>query len=248
MNIKRFIKLYTIVVIACLCLFAVGCKHDEVTPEQEKGSFTDPVNGDVYSTVKIGNQWWMAENLKAKKYRNGNPINLIQSDTSLWRKDTVGAYCIYDNRSNAPGLLYNWYAITNPDNIAPAGWHIPSDNEWKSLEQALGMSAGEANNINWRGDHEANKLKAAGIIGFSKYNEDTWPTNESGFSAIGGSCRLFNGAWGDPGLFALGFWWTSSSGETTGKAWYRYLDYKSTNVFRNYVPKSYGFSIRCVKD
>ena len=82
--------------------------------------------------------------------------------------------------------------------------------------------------------------------GWTKYS-NIWGTNESGFTALAGSCRLFNGTFGDPGLFSTGFWWTAAS-YPGNQAWYRYLDYKNANVFRSHTQKNYGFSIRCVKD
>lgn len=226
-------------------LFTTACKKKEKTsPVQETGSVTD-VEGNVYKAIKIGNQWWMAENLKVKKYRNGNPIPQSQSDTQ-W-KDTLSAYCLYDNNPVSPGLLYNWYSVHDTNNIAPAGWHVPSDDEWKVLEQYLGMSKSDADKMNWRGTHEGDKLKIAAPQGWTSYGA-VWATNESGFTALAGGCRLFNSVWGDPGLFSTGFWWSSTENTSNKQAWYRYLDYKNTNVFRFYGSKNYGFSIRCVKD
>ncbi len=232
-------------------IFTNGCKKKElplpVAQNADTAKFTDPVNKDVYKIVKIGNQWWMAENLKAVKYRNGKYIASIQSDSARWANDTTGAYCVYDNVYTAPGLLYNWYAITNANQLAPAGWHIPSDEEWKTMEEYLGMSASDANNINWRGTNEADKLKIQSYENWQVSN-NVFSTNESGFTALAGSCRVFNNEWGTPGLGSIGFWWTSTLNPSTNQAWYRYLDYKSSQVFRNYVSKNYGFSVRCIKD
>ena len=77
-------------------------------------------------------------------------------------------------------MLYNWYAVTNSNNIAPEGWHVPTDNEWKEMEQSLGMSSADANRVSWRGYDEGEKLKIAAPVGWSKYS-DIWGTNESGF-------------------------------------------------------------------
>ena len=78
---------------------------------------------------------------------------------------------------------------------------------------------------------------------------DVWATNESGFSALAGNCRLFNGKGGDPiGTGYMGFWWSNTEDSSNHQVWYRHLDYKNTNVFRFYGPKTYGFSVRCVKD
>ena len=240
-------------VITCLLVFfSFGCKKKAAAPEPiQYGTVTDADNN-TYRTVKIGNQWWMAENLRTTKYRNGWPIKQVTSsdNDTVWSKATKAFYCSYSYAPSPPtryGLLYNWYVITDTNIIAPAGWHIPSDDEWKQLEKTLGMSQADADKVNWRGDHEADKLKVASPEDWASYSS-VWSTNESGFSAYGGCCRLFNGQWGNPGTTNTGFWWSSTTHTGDNKAWYRYLDYKNSNVFRYYGYKTYGMSIRCVKD
>ena len=214
-----------------LLLIVFGCEPGEgLKPMQETGTMID-VDSNVYKTVKIGNQWWMAENLKVTKYRNGEAI-------------PPGNY------SNGLGLLYNWYAVNDTSKIAPAGWHVPSDEEWKELEKYLGMSEADADKVNFRGTHEGEKLKAQGSNNWVVYNNyEVFATNESGFSALAGNCRMFDGSAGQPfGSVYTGFWWTSTASIENNQAWYRHLDYKKANVFRFYGPKAYGFSVRCVKD
>jgi uncharacterized protein (TIGR02145 family) len=237
-----------------------GCKKNEKTTI-ETGTVTD-VDCNVYKTVKIGDHWWMAENLKTKRYRNGDSIVYVSQvnyhlDSVTWNHLDSGAYCIIDNSSETSpnyqgkmfGFLYNWYAVNDARNIAPEGWHVPSDAEWKELEIYLGMDTGEADKMSWRGTDQGNKLKIDG--GSKGWNQPTdiysvWGTNESGFTATGGGCCMYNGIWGNPGTFSTGFWWTSST--NIDKPLYRYLDYNKPNVFRYYGPKTYGFSIRCIKD
>jgi len=221
----------------------MSCKKDEpVSKKLETGTLTD-IDGNVYKTVKIGNQWWMAENLKVKKFRNGNAIFNASTD-ALW-KEQKPAFCNYNN-NDASGILYNYYVVGDAANIAPEGWHVPSDKEWKELEMALGMSAADADAINWRGSHEGEKLKKQGFQYWRNY-PNVWATDESGFSAASDGCRLFSGEFSFPnGPGFLGFWWTSTAGNE--EAWYRHLDYKRADVFRFYGSKNYGFSIRCVKD
>jgi uncharacterized protein (TIGR02145 family) len=224
-----------------------GCKKSETTPSLETGTLID-IEGNVYKTIKIGEKWWMAENLKAKKFRNGNDIPEISgSQMEDWKNATGAAYCQYNENPDAPGLLYNWLAATDSNNIAPQGWHLPTDEEWKELEMQLGMTREAADKSSWRGTHEGDKLKISGADYWAAYGS-VWATNESGFSAMAGGCRVFDGTWSSPGgLFYMGFWWTSTPQQ--GKdAWYRYLDYKNPNVFRSHASKLYGFSIRCVKD
>ena len=234
-----------LIVLLPLLLLIGSCKPDKntVTVAQETGTVTD-VEGNNYKTIKIGNQWWMSENLKTKKFRNGNAIPDV-TDDSLWQNYSA-ACCLYQNDPTAPGLLYNWFAVTDSQNVAPAGWHIPTDDEWKELERYIGMTEGAEEKSGWRGTNEADKLKAAAPIGWTQF-EEVWGTDAVGFTALAGSCRGMNGEWGSPGLFATGFWWTASNYSIT-EAWYRYLDYKKSTVFRSSCSKNYGYSIRCVKD
>lgn len=244
---KYNIFLYAFTLITLIILFN-GCeKTKKIPPAPETGTVTDQ-QGRVYKTVKIGNQWWMAEDLAVTKYRDGSNIAMIiNSDVELWRNDSIGAYCSpEDNSSN---LLYNWHAVNNTANIAPLGWHVPSDVEWKELEQHLGMEKTTTDKINWRGTNEGDKLKKKNELGeYYYWNEygNVWATNESGFSATAPGCRMFQGAYGKPGPKCVGFWWSSTS--TINEAWYRHLDYKNSNVFRFYGSKNYGFAVRCVQD
>ena len=245
------VKFITVFIIGLFFMMVSGCKKTpKPVPDPETGTVTD-VMGRTYNTVKIGNQWWMSEDLRVTKYRDSSFIPLVPPppfDTT-WKNYTSGAYSNNtDALGNVIGVFYNYYVVTDPRGIAPIGWHIPSDAEWKELEEHLGMSPGSADNTGWRGTHEGEKLKVikGTVNGWSDYG-NIWSTNESGFSALGGGCRMFNGSWGDPGQYSTGFWWTSSS-QSVDKAWYRYLDYKNANVFRYYGLNTYGFSIRCVKD
>jgi uncharacterized protein (TIGR02145 family) len=107
------------------------------------GTVTD-TDGNVYQTVRIGNQVWMAENLRVTKYNDGSAITLDTSGNNM-DNATTPKYCYYNNTTNADsikkyGALYNWYVVSpaNPKKIAPAGWHVPTDSEWTVLEKYLG--------------------------------------------------------------------------------------------------------------
>ena len=244
----RKYSIYSFVVFVLSLCLVVSCKDEDEDPVvNETGTMMD-AEGNVYMTVKIGNQWWMAENLKVTKYRNGTGIAKI-TDSTDWVSQSSGAYCEFNNGNGnlkGPGLLYNWHAVNNADKIAPEGWHIPTDAEWKTLETTIGMSNAESDKLAWRGSDEGDKLKTSNQDEWAAFG-DIFSTNESGFTALAGSCRLFNSLWGDPGLKSTGFWWTASS-YNTDEAWYRHLDYKNSNVFRSHADQHYGFSIRCVKD
>jgi len=207
------------------------------------------IDGNVYKTVRIGDQWWMAENLRVKKYRNGTNIYYNASMTPTeWAGLTTGAYCnLNDSHIPANGSLYNWYAIVHPGGLAPEGWRIPTDEDWKKLERFIGMHADTINLSGWRGTHEGEKLKSRISEKFSwKLDPNMNHTNQYGFTAFPGGLRLFNGSFGESGGSA-GFWWSSTEAGN-GNAWYRYLDYRVGGVFRYFAPKASGYSIRCVKD
>ncbi len=214
------------------------------TTSSASNTVTD-IDGNVYQTVTIGTQVWMAENLKVTHYRNGDPIPHV-TDNSEWIGLTTGAYCNYNNDEGnvaTYGRLYNWYAVGDSRNIAPEGWHVPTDEEWKQLETYLGMSQAEADAIGWRGTDEGGKLKEAGTTHWQSPN--TGATNESGFTALPGGYRNLNGSFGDMGYYAA-FW--SSTEFSSYYAWLRGLNYGDSQVGRLYYHKPYGFSVRCVRD
>lgn len=208
------------------------------------GTVTD-IDGNIYLCVKIGNQWWMAENLKVTHYRNGDAIPQVM-DNGTWTSTTGGAYCAYNNDNGnvaTYGLLYNWYAAADSRNIAPAGWHVPKDGEWKELEMYLGMSLSEADAIGWRGTDEGGKLKEAGTTHWS--SPSTGATNSSGFTALPSGYRS-NGIFYDIGEGA-GYW--TSTPYSNSWTYYRHLSYISSQVHRGYGGvKQDGNSIRCVRD
>ncbi|MFH2048723.1 MAG: FISUMP domain-containing protein [bacterium] len=192
------------------------------------------IDGNVYQTVKIGNQLWMAENLKVTHYRNGDAIPNV-TDNTTWSNLTTGAYCNYGNilnNASTYGRFYNWYAVSDSRNIAPNGWHVPTDAEWQSLVDYLG------------GDAVAGgKMKETGTSHWNSPN--TRATNESGFSALPGGYRYTNGYCYHMGSSAY-FW--SSTEYGSGNAWGRGLDYGSSEVGRYSGNKPWGFSVRCIRD
>jgi uncharacterized protein (TIGR02145 family) len=193
---------------------------------------TDVDNND-YATVQIGTQTWMAENLKASKYRNGDPIPTGFSD-SQWGAATTGACAIYDtNAANNTtyGKLYNWYAVTDSRNLCPAGWHVPSDAEWTALENFLGEPT------------------VAG--GKLKSQSDMWnppnigATNESGFSALPVGFREPTGIY--IGRRELTNFWISTQVNAIS-ARFRQLWTNGGNSGNYQITKNAGFSVRCLKD
>lgn len=203
------------------------------------------IDGNLYQTILIGDQCWMAENLKVTHYRNGDPIPNV-SDNGIWYGLTTGAYCNYNNdegQVDVYGRLYNFYAIADSRNIAPDGWHLPTDAEWKQLEMYLGMSQAEADGTGWRGTHEGGKLKEAGTEHWNPPN--TGATNESGFTALPGGYRVNNGGFLNMETYAY-FWSSSESGAYL--SWGRLLSSGIAAIYRYSDSKAAGFSVRLVKD
>lgn len=200
-----------------------------------------------YSEVTIGTQVWMLKNLDVVTYRNGDTIPQVTSSTQ-WENLTSGAWCYFDNdQSNGTtyGKLYNWYAVNDPRGLAPSGWHIPSDDEWKILEIFLGMSANVANETGWRGNDEGGKLKESGTNHWRSPNSGA--TNSSGFTGLPADHRFQDGSFPtNSGIYTT--WWTSSE-VNSSIAWVRSLFYNYSTIFRpNNWGKGNGLSVRCVKD
>ena len=243
----HFLK--SILVLVALSLALVGCEKDSSTGPNEKKIVTlTDIDGNVYQTVKIGKQTWMAENLKVTRYRNGDPIPNV-TDGAEWCEKETGARCAFDsdeNNANVYGYLYNWYAVTDSCNIAPVGWHVPTDEEWKELEIALGMSPSEADDAAWRGTNEGSKLAGRSDLWDDGSLETNAVFDESSFSALPVGYRNGNdGSFKYFGHYA-NFW--SSTEYNFDLARQRTVDYNRSDVSRRHPNKRYGFSIRLVRD
>jgi len=207
------------------------------------------MDGNVYKTVKIGAQVWMAENLRTTKYNDGTSIPKITDDTT-WSHLTSPGYCYYNNdtaNKNTYGALYNWYTV-NTGKLAPTGWHVPTDAEWKTLGDYL-----IANGYNYDGTTTGNKIAKSlaattlwktyitvGIIG-----NDLTKNNTSGFAALPGGYRFSLGTFFKVG--DGGYWWSSTE-KSTGAACFWALNYLNNSIGRSDSAKSDGSSVRCVRD
>lgn len=208
------------------------------------GTLTD-YDGNDYETVTIGDQVWMAENLKVTHYHNGDAIPNVTNGTT-WGGLSTGAYCDYGNNpgnGSTYGHLYNWFAVEDSRNIAPEGWHIPTDDEWKELEIYLGMSPGDADLDNFRGTDEGGKLKD--LLSGLWTTPNNGATNETGFTGLPGGLRSFDGSSYSMNLTGL-FW--SATEQSIGEAKFRALDFDYAQVYRYHYLKVSGMSIRCIKD
>ena len=201
----------------------------------------------TFKTIRIGDQVWMAENLKVTHYRNGDAIPTGHSN-SEWENLSTGAYAVYNgNESNADtyGYLYNWFAVDDSRNIAPEGWHVPTDDEWKELEMHLGMSQSEADDTGCNGTNEGSKLAGNADLWNSGALENNSEFGSSGFTALPGGYRSYDGSYN--GMGYAGNFWSSTEGHSHD-AWDRLLRYLNSGVYRSNLSKRRGFSVRCIRD
>jgi len=197
------------------------------------------IDGNLYETVLIGEQLWMAENLKVAHYNNGDAITYITSEEH-WGSMDEGQYGVYDDEptnANIYGNIYNWAVIGDIRGICPVGWHVPSDDEYTVLTDFLG---GES--------VAGGKMKEAGLEHWN-YDSDQISleaTNESGFTGLPAGHRNTNsGDYIYMGFY--GYFWSSTE-NGSDLAWRRYLLYYSSGVARDTFGKPNGFSIRCLRD
>lgn len=205
-----------------------------------EGEITD-VDGNVYQIKTIGSQIWTINNLETTKFNDGSEINLIQEDL-IWGSTSTSAYCAYTNY----GLLYNYYAVADARNLCPYGWHIPVDEDWKSLERFLGMTQDQVEASGLRGTDEGGKLKYVNKSTYEGWNfPNVGANNSSGFSAFGAGYRNNGGIFTNENTSAD--FWTKTEYDTTS-AWSRSLNLNNAQIARLNIKKGYGFSVRCVKD
>ena len=227
----------------------------------------DPLEyqGYDYETVQIGEQCWFAENLRAENYRNGDLIPSQLSDDD-WSSTTFGGVAVYgeDEGCNnhvlefdactdqslaliAFGRLYNWHAVSDERQLCPVNWHVPSDEDWKTMEMAIGLTLDQANHTGWRGDDQGLNLKTSSYWA-DDGEDDGGGDNAFGFNGRpGGSRNPSSGYFTSAGLDVA--WWTSTYyNDTDTEVWIRYLSYEESGIWRNNMELGTGNSIRCIKD
>jgi uncharacterized protein (TIGR02145 family) len=224
------------------------------------------IEGNLYRVVTIGTQTWMAENLKTTKYNTDSAIAYPGTDNTAWTNNTAGAYDWNNNdiaNKATYGALYNWYAV-NTGNLCPTGWHVPTDDEWKTLEMAIGMSKADADSTGGRGTNEGSKLAGNAALWrnviYGGAMEANTAFGTSGFMGLPGGYRYSSiisgypieyGAYYSVGEF--GIWWSSTEADAAN-AWARSLELNYCGIYRlnsgyKQIPnKNSGFSVRCLKD
>jgi uncharacterized protein (TIGR02145 family) len=193
------------------------------------------INGIAYKIVTLGTQTWMIENLKTRKYNDGTDIPFVTDDLDWTSLYTAGC-CVYNNDDKykeSYGILYNWQAV-NTGKLCPIGWHVPTDNEWKTLNNLLGDEY-----------NGGAKLKEIGTSHWISPNIGA--TNETGFTAYPGGYRSnTDGSFNNLGH--IGYWWSATASGSTS-SWYRSIrnDFKNLGRYDNFHNES-GLSVRCIKN
>ena len=230
MKTKNKTWLYPFIVIMGLLCIAGFCNKDE---EEETVTNTDK-DGNVYTSVTIGTQIWMVENLKTTKLNDGSSITYI-TDKNQWEFLTTPGLGWWSNDEatykDPYGAYYNWNAVKS-GKLCPSGWHVPSDSEWTTLISFLG---GE--------DVAGGKLKETGTVHWKSPN--TGASNESGFTAVGGGYRYYFGTYSNFG--ANGIYWSSTE-YNADEAWTFACGYASTKTWINSYYKPFGYNVRCLKN
>lgn len=249
--------LFLLFITSVICTFLIGCKGDPVSstpddpdPPPPSTTVTD-VDGNVYHTIKIGNQTWAVEDLRTTKYNDSSSIQYI-SDNVSWSATPSAAYCSYKNETNDEniktfGLLYNWYAV-NTGKLAPKGWHVPSMADWNTLVTYLSK-----NGYNWDSSKTDNKCaKSAASRSYWKTSattgtvgNDPSTNNRSGFSALPVGTRYGDGVFGNRGLMA--HWWSSTAVSSSyGKS--VFITFERDCILEHTIEKHKGFAVRILKN
>jgi uncharacterized protein (TIGR02145 family) len=230
MKKRPSIEIRLLVISVLFFVLATGCKKKD-----DSVTVTD-IDGNTYRTVTIGTQVWLKENLKTTRFNDGTDIPVVTDRTS-WTNQKTPGLCYYDNDDatykNTYGALYNWYAVEK-GNLCPAGWHVPSKNEWAALVSSLG---GE--------DIAGLELKEKGTQHWQSPNEGA--TNSTGFSGLPGGWRYGQGG-GFGGVGTHGPFWSTTPDVPGESAWFFELYYGNGTALVDDQFMSNGFSVRCIKN
>jgi uncharacterized protein (TIGR02145 family)/uncharacterized repeat protein (TIGR02543 family) len=198
-------------------------------------------DGNVYTSVKIGTQVWLAQNLRTTHYQNGEPITLDTS-SDAWSNDFASAYCFYGNTTDLTqqqkfGAIYNGYAVIDPKKIAPLGWHVPDSTEWKTLKTYLGNNAQKAlaSQTDWA---TSTVVGSPGNVLSSN--------NSTNFTGLPAGDRSEYAAYGDKGTMCR--WWSSSGDYNSSQGGIFDLEYNYNGIYTDTWDLSWGFSVRLIHD
>lgn len=218
-----------------------------------KGDGVLDVDGNFYKTIYMGEQEWMAENLKTTRYNDGTPIERVASGKQNWSDKSCGAYTWYaNNQANKDlyGALYNWHAVNNKKGLCPMGWRIPGIEDLADLLRFLGEENQENN---------AYKLKSCRQVDSplhskcATHEQPRWDFHDKhygvdihGFNGLGAGKKKPDGAFESLGETA--YWWLSNKSRIGNLSWFFSMNHESSQVSRNIIEPAYGYSVRCVRD
>ena len=233
---------FVVPILVLLVLMVTGYffwKGNDITQKVElEAAILETEVEPVISSVMIGDQEWQTKNLDVGRFRNGDPIPQAIS-AEEWKaagEREEPAWCFYDNETENGkiyGKLYNWYAVNDERGLAPEGWHIPNDEEWRTLTDYLG------------GDEVAGgKMKSTGTAYWQSSNEGV--NNESAFSALPGGIRNYYGSLSKLGGYA--FFWSATEFDNFNARYFLLSSNLSFVVRINGISKSVGASVRCLRD
>ncbi len=194
-------------------------------------------DGNLYHTIIVGTQVWMAENLKSTKYNDGTPIPFV-TDPKEWESLYTPGYCWYNNDEAASkktyGALYNWYTVST-GKLCPDGWHVPADSEFGKITTLMGI-AQRSSTIYPQGNSEAD--------GTALWINTDGTINKSGFISFAGGSRNYDGSYSKPGSYC--HWWASAEWNQCG-VWGHFISFGHGSV-NSYVAMRDGYSVRCMKN
>jgi uncharacterized protein (TIGR02145 family) len=237
-----------ILIYAILFTLGVSCDKEELespatllNSNLTYGTLED-IDGNTYATIQIGEQIWMANNLRTTRFSNGDTIPKIV-ESWKWQNDTIGAWTYYMNDSllnSKHGKLYNWYAVNNPNNICPKGWHVPTIEEWSNLLLYLG-GMGNA------GKKMKSEINGAWATEYDGQKSNAEVNNESGFSSVASGSRNIDAQ------FSLMTYRASYWSSTKANTWYPAaysceLFWNDDAVSLSPEDKEDGLCIRCIMD
>ncbi len=257
---------------------SLTANFEEIDSEIIYGDGVTDIDNNEYVTVIIGDQEWMAENLRVTRYNNGDDI-LTGLSGSEWAGTVTGAYAIYPHGSidglnsdedvlEAYGALYNWYAVNDSRGLCPDGWSAPNNDDWTKLEQSICNALDHSNCENkfpfddtttgWKGTNESNALKSCRQVdsptdGCNTFDHPRWNPDDTnhGFDMLGFSALPSGYRSSNNGVFAnVGEYggWWTSTGHSSENAWHRVMHRNAGTVYRSHFGKSSGFGFRCIRD
>ncbi|MEZ5198317.1 MAG: FISUMP domain-containing protein [Bacteroidales bacterium] len=231
---------------------ACGFTEDDMNISFNCPPVVTDIEGNTYNTVTIGNQCWMAENLKTTKYNNGDNIAYPGNNNTAWASNTIGAYAWYDNDiswKDLYGALYNWYAVVNIKGLCPTGWHVPSTNELDILTGFIGGTA----------QPHGNELKSCrqvnsplggdcNTIEHPRWDENPsyYGTDDYGFAGLPGGGRHFDGA-SFIEIGKISGWWDSTEFDIQKGNGFR-INHDSGEIVKFSDDKNFGIGVRCLRD